>query len=313
MIQPNAARTAVVLVAILVSGCREKQRDWAPDEPPPPLTVSATVVTESLTTVRATLVLAPDVSFEASLQRDPDRRLVIVAPAAGTLSNVVTGHHTRIGNPLATMTMVRGAVQRDSVLAATIDGQWVPIEHQGQRLQSGDTIGVIRQHGFWLAVGQVGDPLYRAIHRDERATIRFANRSRRQRDFTGIVQWVTPPGTTYRFYAEVGVSFEAPEESMSETESNALSVIIRPGGARDSLPAIPKEAIVVLPPFGPAVFEPLSDGDYRIHWIWPGPVAGTLTTVREGLRGGTMVLTRGLQELREVARDSLNIMQRRRR
>lgn len=153
----------------------------------------------------------------------------------------------------------------------------------------------------WVAVGSVSDLEYGVVHPGDPAVVRFG--PERPEVDTGVVESVRPPGVRYPYSAEVAVRFQRSVGRRSERPQE-VTVIVKPAGARDSLPAVPAFAIAQLP-LGQAVFVPSGSGRYEVRWISTGPSVNGVRVLRGGLERGTVIAASGLAGLVDAARDSL--------
>jgi hypothetical protein len=163
-----------------------------------------------------------------------------------------------------------------------------------------DTIGVVEEHGYWLALGTISDIDAGVFHKNDAIVLRFAG-DRHTSSRRGKVEWVRR-GAISPYSADVAVEFRAPEGAF-DSQPGPVTVIVTPG-SDDSVAAVPASAVVHLPP-GPAVFVPLGLGRYELRWVFTGPSVGDRIVVREGVAIGTSVVARGLARLLEAARDSV--------
>jgi hypothetical protein len=231
---------------------------------------------------------------------DPNHVAAVTAPDSGTVVRTQAEGHVRHGQVLAVIGRASGRSSGVSV-AARHDGAWRPRRQQGQLVWRNDTLGVIEEHGFLLAVGAVNDIESGAIHRGDPASVALADATGPAR--SGRVEWVRRPGTAYRYLAEVAVEFRVPHGPASGRPALA-TVVVRPSDPGDSLAAVPAAAVVQLAP-GPAVFVPVGHDVYEVRWVSTALTVSGLATVRDGLERDTLVVASGLSRLAAAARDSL--------
>ena len=164
----------------------------------------------------------------------------------------------------------------------------------------GDTVGLLEELGYRLAVGSVSDEEARFIHRGDPAWVSFPEVPGRSRP--GRVEWVRGPQVPNRYSADVAIEYR--EAEGVAVGSRFSTVTVRPTGPQDSVAAVPAGAVVRLP-LGDAVFVPVGPGLYEARWVvvWPGEAS--VVSVRAGLGPGTVVVVSGLTAL-AAARDSLS-------
>jgi hypothetical protein len=185
-------------------------------------------------------------------------------------------------------------------IEAKQDGTWLPLRRPTQFVLQEDTIGVVEEHGYWLALGTISDIDAGVFHKNDAIVLRFAG-DRHTSSRRGKVEWVRR-GAISPYSADVAVEFRAPEGAF-DSQPGPVTVIVTPG-SDDSVAAVPASAVVQLQP-GPAVFVPLGLGRYELRWVLTGPSVGDRIVVREGVTIGTSVVARGLARLLEAARDSV--------
>jgi hypothetical protein len=180
------------------------------------------------------------------------------------------------------------------------DGTWLPLRRRTQFVLEEDTIGVVEEHGYWLALGTMSDVDAGVFHKGDATVLRFAG-DRHTSSRRGKVEWVRR-GAISPYSADVAVEFRAPEGAF-DSQPGPVTVIVTPG-SDDTVAAVPASAVVQLPP-GPALFVPLGLGRYEVRWVLTGPSVGGKIVVREGVAIGTSVVAHGLARLVEAARDSV--------
>jgi len=279
---------------------RSGSRAW--HEAPPALTIAVSGPAEAATvwaTVEA--VPAPDIPFSALVQPDPNHVSPVTAPASGIVVRMEAERHARRGDTLVVVGQGSETAGRTMVVVGKQDGAWKPRRRQGQVVWQNDTLGVLEEHGYWLAVGTVSDVESGVIHADDPASIQIGTDRHAARP--GRVEWVRSPGTGSPYSADIAVEFRGPERAPLD-RSGAVTVVVSPAHPQDTLAAVPATAVVQLPP-GEAVFVPVGNGVYNVRWVSMGPSVGGLVVVREGVSPGMSVVARGLVGLVEAARDSL--------
>lgn len=287
-----------VLLAACTGSERSGERPW--HEPLPSVTVALSPTADSaivLDTVRS--LPAPEIRFPALLQPDPNHVTPLLAPVSGLLIRIADEHHVRGGETLAAMVQGSGAAGLEVPVRGTNDGMWRPRHQPWQTVWQHDTIGVVEEHRYMLAVGTVSDIDARVIHEDDPAAVLFNGDKHHSQ--AGRVEWVRYPGPS-PYSAHVAVDFRGPEEGFAR--GTPVTVIVTPTGPGDSLAAVPASAVVRLPP-GHAVFVPVGTGRYEVRWVATGPSVGRMAIVREGVKPGTSIVAHGLAGLVEAARDSL--------
>lgn len=248
-------------------------------------------------------VPAPQIRFSAILQPDPNHVSPLLAPVTGVVVSITEARHARRGETLAIVGQGSDAAGREVPVRGAKDGTWRPRRQQRQFVWQGDTLGLLEEHGYWLAVGTVSDIDASFVHRDDPAVVRVQGERDRRDGLPARVEWVRwPVPPHYSYSVEVAVDFRAPEESISRGTFG--TVIVTPSGPGDSLATVPASAVVQLP-LGAAVFAPVGTGRYNVRWVVTGPVLGGKVLVREGVAVGTSVVADGLAPLVEAARDSL--------
>jgi hypothetical protein len=249
------------------------------------------VVLDTARTVRA-----PAVEFAALTQADPNHTLVVAAPSTGAVVEIDSARHVRKGDALAHIHQESAGSAAPLTIRAPLDGIWWPRWQAGQVVSKGDTIGLIQEHGFGLAVGSVPDIEAGAIHPGDPATVRVEGAGREIR--VGRVDWIRRQA----YSVEVAADFRELEASMDRPRS--ARVTVTPAGPGDSVAAVPASAVVRLPP-GSAVFVPVAAGVYEVRWIVAMSRRDRIVSVREGIAAGTPVASRYIVLLAQAARDSL--------
>lgn len=297
--------TRIVFFASLVGvvSCtnsdRRSDRPW--HEALPALRVSAGGAPEAATvwaTVEA--VPTPEIQFPALIRPDPNHISPVSSPVSGLIVRIRPEGHAPRHEVLAVVGQGSREAGREVPITVERDGIWHPRRQPRQLVWQNDTLGVLEEHGYWLAVGTVSDIEFRSIHPGDPASVQVAPDRHAARP--GKVEWVRPPWTETPYSADIAVEFRAPETSRPDAWGPiTVTVAAGPG---DTVAAVPPSAVVQLP-LGPAVFVPIGNGIYEVRWISTGPTAHGLIIAREGVSPGTSVVTRGLVHLVEAARDSL--------
>lgn len=288
-----------VLIMAMVTGCRLAERDGGADHELPPLTVVG-VSSESVRTATVTTVVSPDIAFRGLVEPDPRHTIAVVAPATGALVSVQPERHVGRDDPV--LELRRGDDARVMRLAAAVDGVWRPRRLPQQFVWRGDTLGVVMQHGYWLAVGSVADYAAAVIHVGDSATVVLGND--RRGALPGRVEEVLRAETIRRYSTEVAVEFRAGDDLLRERATRSVSVVLHPRDAADSVLTVPGAAIVHFPNRS-AVFVPAGDARFRVHWVLEGPAVGNAVVVRQGVARGWRVVVAGLPPLVAAARESL--------
>ncbi|MGH7672470.1 MAG: hypothetical protein ACREMC_06190 [Gemmatimonadales bacterium] len=303
----RATQTVFFASLAVVASCSNsdsRNRGW--HEVPPALTVSVRGPAEAATawaTVEA--VPAPEVQFSALIRPDPNHVSPVVSPVSGLIVRIRPERHARRREVLAVVGQGSREAGREVPVAAERDGIWHPRRQQRQLVWQNDTLGVLEEHGYWLAVGTVSDLEFRTIHPGDPASVQLA--PDRHAGRPGKVEWVRPPWRETPYSADIAVEFRASETSRPDAWGPiTVTVAAGPG---DTVAAVPPSAVVQLP-LGPAVFVPIGNGIYEVRWISTGPTAHGLIIAREGVSPGTSVVTRGLVHLVAAARDSLALRER---
>ncbi len=298
MMPARAGRCALLVLSL--AGCadeRGRQRGWH-DEPPRLVVQVASAA--SLRLVRAVRVLAPPIRFAALVEPDPHHGWAVTAPIEGKVVRIDSTVHARRDRSVALVRPRSAQAGAASTVVAPTDGTWRPRRSLGEFVWRGDTLGVVWEHGYFLAVGSVDDLVSAFVHRDDPATVQAGDGRVR----SGRVERVFPPGSFYPYSTQVAVEFAIGEDSAGSGAMRAAEVTVMPRGAQDSIVAVPAAAIVRLA-LGHAVFVPAGGGRYEVRWITPGPRVGSLVTVRDGLEAGVAVVAGGIERLALAARDSL--------
>lgn len=245
-------------------------------------------------------IRAPAIQLLALIRPDPNHVFPITASISGVIIRIESEHHARQGATVALLgTGSKGA--RQVSVKSEKDGVWHARRHAGQVVSQGDTLGVVEEHGYWLAVGTVSDIDARAIQQGDPASLRFSRGPDSLQ--AGQVEWIRPPSAATPYWADVAVHFRAPEDVFM-SPPGPVSVVVTPVGVGDTVPAVPASAVVQLPP-GTAVFIPIGLRVYQVRWITAGPAVGGMVVVRDGVSSGTSVVVSGLGPLVEAAQDSL--------
>lgn len=275
--RPAAGAQTLAPLTIAIQGPSEIQTKWASVEPVP----------------------APAVPFEALIRPDPNHMAPVKSPGSGVVSRVRPEGH--VARNEAVVVIVTGSPDagREVTLPAKRDGVWYPRRQTGQVTLANDSLGVLQEHGYWLAVGAVSDAAYRAIHPGDSALVQLTDD--RHDALPGKVEWVRPPWEQAPSTADVAVEFSG---SDSQPKGPGPITVIVMAGPADSGAGVPASAIVQLPP-GPAVFVAAGEGRYEVRWIATGPRIDDLVFVREGLKPGVSVVSGGIGALVDATLDSL--------
>ena len=288
----------ICLVAlILCAGCKASSKIKKWEEPPVvPLVVFPSGPTDNFSVAPVTVVQPPDIGFGALISPDPNHIRVILAPATGTVLQIQPSGHLEAASIVSVISGHNG----QTPIPLPGEGTWRPRRRPGQTVLLGDSIGLLVEHGFWLAVGQVSDIDYGAIHGGDIALVSIRQRGS---PFPGHVEFIRPPGGRNPYYAEIAVEFRAAEDFFSPG-TNFAHVEVTPLEGSDSMLAVPRASIMRLS-VGNAVFVPAGNGSFEVRWVWTGSDVGDRTVVRRGLERGMRVISGGLEALALAARDSL--------
>lgn len=287
----------------LLAACGGPDRagDRAWHEPPPPSVVVALrgAGRVGIAYDKARSVPTPTVRFPALVQADPNHASPVRALAMGVLVRVHTPGVVRRGDTLAVIGQGSDIAGRLLRVPARRAGSWEPRRQTRQLVWQDDTIGLLEEHEYWLAVGAVSDIEAGPIDPRDPAAIHIygddvASRAAR-------IEWVRPPGREHPYSAEIAVHFRAPSHVIQRTP--VVTIVVK-AGSEDTTAALPASAVVRLP-LGPAVFVPVDSNLYEVRWVTPGPSLSALVVVRDGIEPGTTVVSAGLGALMTAARESL--------
>ena len=297
-----AVVTLTCLSVLLACSPSDRSGSKAWHEAPPPLTIAVSCPAEAATvwaTVEA--VPAPDIPFSALVQPDPNHVSPVTAPASGIVVRMEAERHARRGNTLVVVGQGSETAGRTMAVVGKQDGAWKPRRRQGQVVWQDDTLGLLEEDGYWLAVGTVSDIESGVIHAGDPASVQFGTDRHAARP--GRVEWVRRPGASSAYSTDVAVEFRGSKRTPLD-QSGAVTVVVSPADPQDTLTAVPATAVVQLPP-GQAVFVPVGNGVFDVRWVSTGPSVDDMIVVREAMRPGMTVVARGLAGLVEAARDSL--------
>ncbi|MDX2059826.1 MAG: hypothetical protein SFV24_18595 [Gemmatimonadales bacterium] len=186
---------------------------------------------------------------------------------------------------------------RDVAIVAEEDGSWVP-RRQTSQLVWRDTVGLLEEHGYWLAVGRVSDIEVGVIHEGDPGWIELGREFRlRQR---APVVWARGPDERLPYSAEVALGLQSTLLSAGQR----VTATVTPNGPQDSLLAVPAAALVHLPP-GWALFAPVGPDTYEIRWVSTGGPAVETVFVRGDVAPRTEIVAGGLRLLVDAVRESL--------
>ena len=289
---------SALAVLIACAGSEPSNRPW--DELPR-LVVAVSAQAESAI-VRDTVAAlpAPEIRFPALTEADPNHVIPVTAPSSGVMSRMKLDGPVAAGDTLAVIDQDSMARGRLLSVFPRRPGTWRVRFRLGQLARKGDTLGLLEEHTYWLAVGSVSDQDAPFIDPGDQAWVRLEGDRQAMRP--GRVEAMRVPDAQHPYRAEVSVDFRAPTGSFEP--GRVASVIVRPADPEDSVAGVPAAAVVHLPP-GSAVFVRLSPGLYEAQWVVPGPPSRGMIVVRSGVRPGTLVATQGLAVLLAAARDSL--------
>lgn len=274
---PPARRQAQAPLTISIQGPAENQTVWASVEVMP----------------------VPAVQFKALIRSDPNHMSAVMAPSPGLVTRIRAEGPVGRGEPIAVLAARAPALGRELAIPAKREGVWHPRRQVSQVIAANDTLGILEERGYALAVGAVSDQDYRAIHPGDSAIVELTDDRHQAR--RGKVEWVRPPWQDAPYTADVAVEFQ--ESDSMQRPTNPITVIVM-AGPGDSGVGVPPSAIVHLPP-GPAVFVAAGEGRYEVRWVSTGPRLDDLVYVREGLGIGVSIVAKGLAPLAAAALDSL--------
>lgn len=246
-------------------------------------------------------IQAPDIEFLALIRPDRNHVSLVAAPVSGVLTRIQPERHTRRGDTLAVLGVGSQVARRQVAVVGTQDGTWFPLRRQTQLILREDSIGLVEEHGYWLALGAIDDPEAGVIRGGDPTALRFGG-DRHMTSRPGKVEWIRRDANT-PYSANVAVEFRAPEGTF-ESQPGPVTVVVTPVGSRDSVPVVPAAAVVQMGP-GTAVFVPVSVGHYEVRWITTGPTLHGMVVVRRGVSRGMSIVVRGLAPLVDAVRDSL--------
>lgn len=244
---------------------------------------------------------APDIEFLALIRPDRNHVSLVAAPVSGVLTRIRPEGHTHRGDTPVVLGVGSQVAGRQVAVMGMQDGTWLPLPRRTQLLLLEDSIGLVEQHGYWLALGAIDGPEAGVIGGGDPTELRFG-RDRHTASRLGKVEWIRRD-TNLPYYANVAVEFRAPEGTF-DSQPGPVTVLATPVGARDSVPAVPATAVVQLGP-GTAVFVPVSVGRYEVRWITTGPTLDGMVVVQRGVSPGMSIVVRGLAPLVTAVRDSL--------
>ena len=295
-------RAAVSLSTLVVlMACAGGERSNQPWDELPRLVVAISAQAES-TIVRDTVAAlpAPETRFPALTEADPNHGMRVTAPSTGVITSMRLDGPVVPGDTLAVIGQDSIAQGRLFAVLPGRPGTWQPWLHSGQVAWKGDTLGLLQEHTYWIAVGSVSDQEAPFIDAGDESWVTLDEDRQTMRP--GRVEGVRGPNAQHPFSAEVSVHFRVPRGSPEP--GHFASVIVRPADPEDLVAGVPARAIVHLP-LGSAVFVRLGPGLYEAQWVMPGPASRDMIVVRRGVRPRSLVVTHGLAALVAAARDSL--------
>jgi hypothetical protein len=295
-------RASVSLSALgVLIACAGSERSNPPWDELPRLVVAVSAQAES-TIVRDTVAAlrAPEIRFPALIEADPNHIIPVTAPSTGVIAGMKLDGPVAAGDTLAVIDQNSMAQGRRLPVFPRRPGTWRARLHPGQLVRNGDTLGLLEEHTYWLAVGSVSDQDAPFIDLGDRSWVGLDEDRQAMRP--GRVEGMRGPNAQHPYRAEVSVDFRAPTGSLEP--GRVASVVVRPADPEDSVAGVPATAVVHLS-LGSAVFVRLRPGLYEAQWVIPGPASRGMIVVRSGVRSGTLVVTHGLAALVAAARDSL--------
>jgi hypothetical protein len=289
-------------LALMSCATSDRSGEGASDKPEmPSLTVRIEGASEITTEWASVAVVpAPAVELLALIRPDRNHSAVVPAPVSGVLLRIRPQQHAHRGDTLAVLGVGSGVAGKEMAVRGVEDGSWLPLRRRTQFVLQEDTLGVIEEHGSWLALGTLSDVDAAVFHQGDAVVLRFGD-DRHAGSRGARVEWVRRAATS-PYSADVAVEFRAPEGAF-DSQPGPIRMIATPG-PHDSVAAVPASAVVHLPP-GAAVFVPVGLGRYDVRWLSTGPSVGDWIVVREGVAKGTSIVTHGLATLVAAARDSI--------
>lgn len=242
-------------------------------------------------------VPAPTLRFSAVVRNDPDHVHVLDAPIRGIVVRIATERHVAAGDTVALIKPDRDTTQPNVAVVVTHDGTWVP-RRRLKQLVLQDTVGLLEEHGYWLAVGTVSDVEASVVHVGDPGLIELGETLRLSR--AGKVGWVRGPDARLPYSAEVALQIEA----SSLGAGQPVTVAVTPAGPQDSMLAVLPSAVVQLS-LGTAVFVAVSPNLFEARWISSSQPGTDLSFVRGGVSAGSRLVVEGLTPLVDAVRDSL--------
>jgi len=170
--QAARLRLAAVAAFVACTGSERSSRPW--DEPPPRIIVAITPRAESLIvrdTVRA--LPAPEIRFPPLTEPDPNHVLVVETPGTGLVVRIRQRGSVAKGDTLAVTGQGSIAAGRFLAVLADRPGTWQARLEAGQLIWEGDTLGLLDEHTYRLAVGSVGGYEARFIHPGDPALVQL--------------------------------------------------------------------------------------------------------------------------------------------
>lgn len=285
--------------AVIVAACTSRDRKAEGcQQPPRPILIR--VPGESagnfvIDSVRR--VPAPTLRFSAVVRSDPSHVHALQAPIRGILVRVVPERHVAAGDTVALIKADRDTTESNVAIAVTHEGTWVP-RRRLKQLVLRDTVGLLEEHGYWLAVGNVSDVEARVIQVGDPGLIELGETLRLGR--AGKVRWVRGPDARLPYSAEVAVQIEA----SSLGAGQPVTVAVTPAGPQDSMLAVQPSAVVQLS-LGTAVFVAVDAHLFEARWISSSQPGTDLSFVRGTITAGSRIVVEGLTPLVNAVRDSL--------
>lgn len=286
-------------IAILVGACASPARnaDECRQRPRSILIRIADDIAGSVVIDSVRRVQAPTLRFSATLRSDPSHIHALQAPIRGILVRVAPERHVDAGDTVALIRPDRDTAAPNVAIVVTHEGKWVP-RRRAKQLVLRDTVGLLEEHDYLLAVGMVTDVEAAVIHEGDPGLIELGDVLQlRQR---GNVAWVRGPDERMPFSAEVAFGIQSPLLSTGQQ----VTVAVTPVGPQDSLLAVPPSALVQMA-HGTAVFVAVGPNLYEARWVTSSQLGTEVSFVRGAIAAGSRVGVDGLTPLVDTVRDSL--------
>src|SRR5712691_2446828 len=200
----------VALGLVAACGTSERVGDRAWHEQPPPSVVVALrgAGRVGIAYGKARSVPTPTVRFPALVQADPNHVSPVHALATGVLVRVHTPGAVRHGDTLAVIGQGSEIAGRLLTVRARRAGAWEPRHQTRQLVWQDDTIGLLEEHEYWLAVGTVSDIEAGPTDPGDSTAIHIEGDD--VASCAARIESMKPPTAQHPFSAEIAVHFRAP-------------------------------------------------------------------------------------------------------